>query len=266
MNNNPIGIFDSGVGGLSVARAIRERLPYESLHYVADQQFNPYGERGKDSIAERAAEVVDFLLGQGCKAIVVACNTATVNAIETVRDRYDVPFIGVEPGVKPAAERTRSGCVGVLATRQTLASPAYQQLRQRVASQVTVVEQACPAFVRLVEQGNMSGSEVAHAVEEYLTPMLDAGADQVVLGCTHFSFLAGEIQRITAGRAELIDTAQSVADELARRLDALRGIHPNRSEVGEAVFWSSQPASPTPHSDLCTISQLWGDRVEVNRF
>lgn len=259
LSHEPIGIFDSGVGGLSVAKAIRARLPNESLHYVADQQFNPYGEQDREIIAERSSRVVEFLLDKGCKAIVVACNTATVNAIETVRGRYDVPFIGVEPGVKPAAERTRSGVIGVLATSQTLGSHSYKSLKRRFATDLDVVEQACPAFVRLVEQGQLTGDEVSQAVESYVTPLLDGGADQIVLGCTHFSFLTTGIEEFVRQRAVLIDTAQPVASELARRLESMGRSNPESVE-GTAAFWSSRPSE----SERCSISHLWGEAVKVS--
>ena len=255
----PIGIFDSGVGGLSIARAIRTLLPGESIHYVADQRYNPYGEQDRVTIERRSAKVVEFLLEQGCKAIVVACNTATVNAIDTVRDRFDVPFVGVEPGIKPAAERSRSGVVGVLATRQTLASESYLSLKRRVAAHVEVQEQACPAFVELVERGHLDGGDVRAAVERNVAPLLNAGADQIVLGCTHFSFLSPEIERLVDGRAALIDTAEPVASELLRQLTLMGAIA--KEGAAEIRFFSSASVQ-----NPCRVSRLWGGEVSIGRL
>lgn len=254
----PIGIFDSGVGGLSIARAIRALLPGEMIHYVADQQYNPYGEQEKSTIEGRSMKVVEFLMQQGCKSIVVACNTATVNAVDRLRDRYDVPIVGVEPGIKPAAERTRTGVVGVLATRQTLASQSYNGLKKRVASDVCLLERACPDFVSLVERGHLCGDDTREAVERYVGPLLDAGVDQIVLGCTHFSFLAPEISKFCGDGVEMIDTASPVANELLRRINDDVAENPAQMP-GDLCCWRSKVSA----LDDSVIRELWGQEISV---
>lgn len=211
-----IGIFDSGVGGLSVFREIRKLLPEERYVYFSDNAHCPYGEKSKEYITDRARHITDFLLKQGADIIVVACNTATAAAIRTLRNEYTVSFIGMEPAVKPAAASTKTGTIGVLATAGTLNAEKYRDTKGRHAEDITVVEHIGQGFVELVENGNTSGTEAEAVVMESIEPLLDAGADTIVLGCTHYPFLAGTIEKVIKGlipdrAVTIIDPAPAVA-------------------------------------------------------
>jgi glutamate racemase len=215
-----VGVFDSGAGGLSVAAAIRSALPDQSLVYFADTAFAPYGTRSDQEILARTQACCSALLEQGVAALVVACNTATANAIDQLRAWAPVPVIGVEPGLKPAAAATRNGTVGVLATRATLASRRYRELLFRVGSQapaVRFVEHAAVGWVELVEAGDLESVHARTLVRQAVQPLLDAGADTLVLGCTHYPFLRAAIEAV-AGGVHIVETGPAVARELLRRL------------------------------------------------
>ena len=214
-----IGIFDSGVGGLSVFREIRKLLPEESYIYFSDNANCPYGEKTKEYITDRARKITDFLLSQGADIIVVACNTATAAAISTLRNEYDVPFIGMEPAVKPAASKTKTGTVGVLATAGTLKAEKYLTTRGKYAEEVRFVEHVGEGFVELVERGVLKGEEAEATVGRSLLPLLEAGADTIVLGCTHYPFLAETIAKVASEQfpermTYIIDPAPAVAKHL----------------------------------------------------
>lgn len=209
-----IGIFDSGVGGLSVFREIVRILPEEKYIYWSDNAHCPYGEKSRDYIIDRARAVTSFLIEQGADIIVVACNTATAAAISTLREEFPIPFIGMEPAVKPAAQATRSGVVGVLATAGTLKATKYMDTRAKWARDVKIVEHIGQGFVELVEKGNVSGPEAESIVEKSVRPLIEAGADTIVLGCTHYPFLAETIMKAAGTPVTLIDPAPAVAKHL----------------------------------------------------
>lgn len=209
-----IGIFDSGVGGLSVFREIVRILPEEKYIYWSDNAHCPYGEKSRDYIIDRARAVTSFLMEQGADIIVVACNTATAAAINTLREEFPVPFIGMEPAVKPAAQATRSGVVGVLATAGTLKATKYIDTRAKWAHDVKIVEHIGQGFVELVEKGNTSGPEAESIVEKSVRPLVEAGADTIVLGCTHYPFLADTIRKVAGTPVTLVDPAPAVAKHL----------------------------------------------------
>lgn len=209
-----IGIFDSGVGGLSVFREIVRILPEEKYIYWSDSAHCPYGEKSRDYIIDRARAVTSFLIEQGADIIVVACNTATAAAISTLREEFPVPFIGMEPAVKPAAQATRSGVVGVLATAGTLKATKYIDTRAKWAHDVKIVEHIGQGFVELVEKGSTSGPEAESIVEKSVRPLVEAGADTIVLGCTHYPFLADTIRKVAGVPVTLIDPAPAVAKHL----------------------------------------------------
>jgi glutamate racemase len=258
--SRPIGVFDSGVGGLSVLREIRRALPAEALCYVADSAHAPYGERSVGYIEARSRHIIGFLQAQGAKAVVVACNTVTGLVIEHLRAAFpELPLIAIEPAVKPAAQSTRSGVIGLLATRQTVASPGLQRLLQLHASGKQVLLQACPGWVERVERGELSGAETEAAVAHYVQPLLEQGADTLVLGCTHYPFLAPLIRRLAGASVQVLDPAPAVARELARRLAALELLNP-AAEAGSERFWSS--ADPQRIGPV--VSALWGAPVELS--
>jgi glutamate racemase len=214
----PVGIFDSGLGGLSVLRAVRTLLPAERLVYVADSRYAPYGERDDDFIADRTLAIGEWLVKQGAKALVVACNTATAQSIELVRGQLPIPLIGVEPGVKPAALQSRSRVAGVLATQVTLRSARFQALVERHAGDLRVLSQPGHGLVEAVERCDIDSPELLVLLRGYLQPMLDAGADTLVLGCTHYPFLDTAIRSIVGERLTLIDTSVAIARQLERVL------------------------------------------------
>lgn len=221
----PIGVFDSGVGGLSVLRHIRAQLPHENLIYFADSGYAPYGDKPEHVVAERSLAVARFLVEQGAKALVVACNTATVAAIKLLRANYpDMPIVGVEPGLKPAAAASRNGRIGVLATDVTLAGEKFQLLREQIASasNAEFLLQGCPGLVDQIELGHLDSSATQAMLERYIVPLLDKGVDTLVLGCTHYPFVRATIESIVAQEAKgdvvLVDTGDAVARQLARLL------------------------------------------------
>lgn len=214
-----VGIFDSGVGGLSVFREIQKVLPEQSYIYYSDNAHCPYGEKSREYIIDRAREITRFMLEKGCEIIVVACNTATAAAISTLREEFPVKFIGMEPAIKPAAHATKSGVVGVLATAGTLKASKYLDTREKWAQGVTIVEHIGQGFVELVESGNTSGPEAEMTVRTSLMPLLEAGADTIVLGCTHYPFLSETISKVASTEAPehnitIIDPAPAVARHL----------------------------------------------------
>ncbi|WP_442809177.1 glutamate racemase [Trinickia soli] len=216
----PVGIFDSGLGGLSVLRAVRAQLPHERLLYVADSLFAPYGERDNEFITERTLAIGQWLASQGAKALVVACNTATAESIALARTQLSIPIIGVEPGIKPAAHQSTSRIVGVLATQVTLRSERFRSLLERYAADCQFICQAGHGLVEAVERCEIDTPEVRALLSRYIEPMLAAGADTLVLGCTHYPFLDKVIREIAGSRLALIDTSVAIARQLARVLQA----------------------------------------------
>lgn len=223
----PIGIFDSGIGGLSVLRHIRAALPQEHLLYFADSAHAPYGDRDERQIVERSLAIAAFLIGAGVKALVVACNTATAAAIQAIRHNWPGHIlIGIEPGLKPAAQQSRSGIIGVLATRSTLTSARFIALRDQItaAGQVSFMTQACVGLADQIEKGELDSPATAMLVDRYVTPLVARGADTLVLGCTHYPFVRPLIEASArhAGCAApvIIDTGEAVTRQLIRLLDA----------------------------------------------
>jgi glutamate racemase len=257
-SDRPVGVFDSGVGGVSVLREIRRTLPAEDLIYLADSAYTPYGDRPSAVITERSIAMVTLLERQGVKAVVVACNTATGIAVDALRARFAMPIVAIEPAVKPAAAHTRSGVVGVLATTQTLASERFSKLVETHAAGVRVVTQPAPGLVERVEAGELSTASTRSLVERYVRPLVDNGADTIVLGCTHYPFLTAVIQEVAGSAVTVIDPAVAVARELRRRLEAA-GLLATHTRVGNERFWTTGSAEQS----RAVIAQLWGRAIEV---
>lgn len=258
MTEAPIGVFDSGVGGLSVLRAIRSALPAEDLLYVADSGFAPYGDRPRQFIKDRAEAIADFFVSKRVKAIVVACNTVTATAIQTLRSRFATAIVAIEPAVKPAAETTRSGVIGVLATRQTLASESFSRLVDKYGKGVEILLQPCPELVEQVEKGELDGVRTQTLVARYVCPLLERGADTIVLGCTHYPFLLSVISAVAGPGVSLIDPSAAVARELCRRLKA-SDLLSHRQSPGIERFWTSG----IPDRVESVVAKLWGKDVKV---
>lgn len=211
-NDQAIGVFDSGMGGLSVLKAIHEGLPHEHLIYLADTKYIPYGEKEAEFIINRCIKITDYFLSCAVKAMVIACNTATAAAGVVLRERYpDLPIIGMEPAVKPATQATRTGRVGVLATSGTLKSAKFAALLDRFAHDVTVIAQPCPGLVECIEGGDFKGAKIRELLHKYLQPLLDNGCDTIILGCTHYPFLRPLLSEMLPSHIVIIDTGVAVA-------------------------------------------------------
>jgi glutamate racemase len=233
-----IGIFDSGVGGLSVLREIRRELPYEDLIYAADSKHAPYGDQPAAFIERRAFVMAALLVEQGAKAIVVACNTATGVAVGALRARWSLPIVAIEPAIKPAAAMTTSGVVGVLATSQTIASPNFARLVGSVRGTATILAQPCPGVVEQVERGELNSAATRALVEQYVSPLLAKRIDTLVLGCTHYPLIADLIRSVAGPTVTIIDPARAVAKELRRRLEQEQLLAPGPSP-GRVRAWST---------------------------
>lgn len=233
----PIGIFDSGVGGVSVLREIRALLPAEDLIYHADSRHCPYGGKPRAQILARACAITDRLIERGAKLVVVACNTATIAAVESLRASYPIPFVGMEPAVKPAAAATRNGVIGVLATGAALAGDKFHHLLAAHARDVRVITQPCPGLVEQVERGDLDGPRTRALVERYVRPLLAQNADVLVLGCTHYPFLQPLIQQVAGPGVTLLDTGAAVARQVRRVLESEGLLNP--ACVPGATEWHS---------------------------
>lgn len=260
-NEYPIGIFDSGIGGISVARRIRELLPNENLVYVADTKHAPYGNKSESTIFQRSSTLIEFLIERQVKAVVIACNTATVSSIKKLREKYTIPIIGVEPGIKPAVYKTNSGVIGVLATTQTLNSHSFSHLTAIFSSAVKIEVQPCPGLVELVESLSYKSNITEALIKKYVSSLLDKGADIIVLGCTHYAFLYSIIKKVAGPNVELINTDLAVAKETARRLDSIKLLSTN-VEPGTDEFWSSGVLEHAQQQ----INLFWDKSVTVSQM
>lgn len=259
--SGPIGVFDSGVGGISVLKHIRAAMPSEHLLYVADSKFAPYGNKTPEFIRERADAIARFLIAKGAKTLVVACNTATAAAAEYLRGQYAIPIIAMEPAVKPAAQATKTGVIGVLATSGTLQSAQFAALLEHYGQQVQVVTQACHGLVECIERGDLTGAETEVLLSRYVQPLLAAHADTIVLGCTHYPFVRPLIEKLVGPDVALVDTGAAVARHLKHRLEALKLCAPQAAE-GSVEFWSNSLDAKASQ----VIGQLWGESVVVKAF
>lgn len=254
---NPIGVFDSGVGGLSVLRAIRQRLPAQPVLYLADQAHVPYGSRTLDEVRGFSEGITRFLLDHGARLIVVACNTASAAALHELRQQFpDVPFIGMEPAVKPAAEHTHTGVVGVIATPATFQGRLYASVVERFANGVTILQDTVPGLVTAIERGQLDTPETRAILERALRPMLAQQIDTVVLGCTHFPFVIPLIQQIVGPQVRVIDPAPAVARQVERLLES-HGWLPTGQQPAGTRFFTTGPVEPF---DAC-LSRLAGDHL-----
>ncbi len=233
----PVGVFDSGVGGLSILAEIHRQAPGEPIVYVADQAWAPYGERSLDEVRARSFAVVDHLLDREAKAIVVACNTASAAALHALREAFPaVPFVGMEPAVKPAAEQSDRGAVGVLATKATFQGELYASVVDRHANGVRVVQRAGSGLVEMIESGQLAGAELDGLLRGHLTPMLDEGIDTLVLGCTHYPFIADAIRGVLGDHVRLVDPAPAVARQVVRVLEHNGSAAARMPERGSTVY------------------------------
>ncbi|MCD5407207.1 MAG: glutamate racemase [Desulfotomaculum sp.] len=253
-NTSPIGIFDSGIGGLSIAKEIRKLLPAEDLLYYADSAYCPYGDKPAKIIKQRVFTVGDFLLTRGAKLLVVACNTASIISLDDLRQHYQVPVVGVEPAVKPAVAATKTGTIGVLATGVSLSGNRFSTLVKRFCLQTKVVTQPCPGLVELVESGQFNSPQAEKLLFTYLKPLLKHNIDTIVLGCTHYPFLRPLIQKITSEDIQIIDTGEAVARQTVRVLTKMN-LANKQNKLGQELFFTSGKVKIVEP----VVQLLWGD-------
>ena len=266
----PIGVFDSGVGGLSVLRQIQHQFPQENLIYLADQQHVPYGPRSLAQVRQFSEAITRFLLDQGTKLIVVACNTASAAALYHLREAFpEVPFVGMEPAVKPAAEQTQTGVVGVLATPATFQGKLYASVVERFANGVHLLQDTCPGLVGQIELGALQGSTTRAILEGALSPMLARGIDRVVMGCTHYPFVIPLIQEIVGPEVKVIDPAPTVARQVGRVLAELE-LDNQSSEPGQVRYLTSGDSSkltnllPTFMGETGRVNQIFWKQNQLS--
>jgi glutamate racemase len=252
-NNNPIGLFDSGVGGTSIWKEVHTLLPNESTIYLADSKNAPYGQKTQDEIIELSKKNTEFLLKNNCKLIIVACNTATTNAIKVLRDTYDIPFIGIEPAIKPAALHTKTHKIGILATQGTLNSDLFHQT-VALYSDVKVVEQIGFDLVKHIEKGELNSKKVALLLENYLLPMVAQDIDYLVLGCTHYPYLIPQIKKIIPNHIKIIDSGEAVAKQTKHVLE-INDMFNTSKEVNQTFYINNPPE---------VMQELIGTKFKVN--
>ncbi|KFF19845.1 glutamate racemase [Flavobacterium hydatis] len=244
-NNNPIGVFDSGIGGTSIWTAIHQLLPNEKTIYLADTKNAPYGQKTKQEIVDLSKKNVDFLLDMGCKLIVIACNTATTNAIKELREQYTVPFIGIEPAIKPAATNSKTQTIGILATQGTLNSELFNKATE-MYQDTKIIEQVGHGLVPLIENGDLNSPEMAQLLESYLRPMIEANIDYLVLGCSHYPYLIPQIKKILPEHIQIIDSGEAVAKQTQNVLREKIGF--NNGPIDDPIFYTN--GNPKVLSDI----------------
>jgi glutamate racemase len=240
-STNPIGLFDSGIGGTSIWKEIHNLLPNEDTIYLADSKNAPYGQKTKEEIIELSCKNTEYLLEQNSKIIVVACNTATTNAIKELRQKYDVPFIGIEPAIKPAAFHTKTKTIGILATKGTLSSELFYKTVASLEG-ITVIEQVGYNLVKLIEEGKLGSVEIKELLEEYLKPMIEANIDHLVLGCSHYPYLVTQIREILPERVKIIDSGEAVAKQTKAILDQNNLLNTEIHKSRNAFYTNANPS------------------------
>lgn len=251
-NNEAIGIFDSGIGGTSIWSAIHELLPNEKTIYLADSKNAPYGQKTKEEIIVLSMKNTEFLLNMNCKLIVVACNTATTNAIQELRSKYDVPFIGIEPAIKPAVLHSKTQIIGVLATQGTLSSTLFNKTTEKYQD-TKIIEQVGNGLVQLIESGQINSPEMTQLLNSYLKPMIEANIDYLVLGCSHYPYLIPQIKAILPNHIQIIDSGEAVAKQTQKLLSETIGF--NSSTKSETVFYTN--------TDSSVLKQILGNKYKV---
>lgn len=238
--NNPIGLFDSGIGGTSIWKEVHALLPYENTIYLADSKNAPYGLKTKDEIIHLSCKNTELLLEENCKIIVVACNTATTNAIKELRATYDVPFIGIEPAIKPAAIQSKTQTIGILATKGTLSSALFHE---NVAKHpdVKIIEQIGHGLVQLIENGDSDSKEMNELLESYLLPMVEKNIDYLVLGCSHYPYLIPQIKKIIPPTIKIIDSGEAVAKQTKKILEERQLLNDSNNNASQIFYTNSNP-------------------------
>lgn len=259
--NNPIGVIDSGVGGISVMKCIRDRLQHEDLIYIADSKYAPYGEKTSEEITQRVLLAFQFLNKQNIKSVVVACNTATAASIQTVRNQFTYPIIGMEPAVKPASLLSKNKVIGILATSGTLSSAKFAALLDHHNNDIHFITQPCLGLVEFVEKGDLDSSMLVSLLRKYIEPLVKENIDTLVLGCTHYSFLKQVIERLMPSHIKIVDTGDAVANHLKDVLTNKNLLNPG-VRCGRADFWSNSSNQKANQ----IIENLWGGDAKTFNY
>jgi len=239
-NYNPIGLFDSGIGGTSIWKEIHELMPNEDTIYLADSKNAPYGQKSKEEIIHLSSKNTEFLLNQNCKIIVVACNTATTNAIKELRAKYQVPFIGIEPAIKPAALHSKTQTIGILATQGTLNSELFHQTAQQFQD-TKIIEQIGHGLVPLIEEGKINSPQIKQLLNNYLQPMIEANIDYLVLGCSHYPYLLPQIKKILPKHIKIIDSGEAVAKQTKNILSEKNNLNQENHQPKNIFYTNANP-------------------------
>lgn len=255
MSNQPIGIFDSGVGGTSIWKEIHSLLPYEHTIYLADSKNAPYGPKGKEKIIELSVKNTELLMQKGCKLIVVACNTATTNAVDYLRKHYKIPFIGIEPAIKPAALKSKTKSVGILATKGTLSSALFNKTSDLFARGINIIEQDGDGIVQLIENGKLNSVEMNGLLELYLKPMKDANIDYLVLGCTHYPYIIPQLIELLPAHVRIIDSGEAVAKQTKAVLEKNEMLNTTVLNTNSEFYTNGNPE---------VLKQLLGTEMSVD--
>jgi glutamate racemase len=255
MSNQPIGIFDSGVGGTSIWKEIHSLLPHEHTIYLADSKNAPYGPKGKEKIIELSVKNTELLMQKGCKLIVVACNTATTNAVDYLRKHYKIPFIGIEPAIKPAALKSKTKSVGILATKGTLSSALFNKTSDLFARGINIIEQDGDGIVQLIENGKLNSVEMNGLLELYLKPMKDANIDYLVLGCTHYPYIIPQLIELLPAHVRIIDSGEAVAKQTKAVLEKNELLNTTVLNTNSEFYTNGNPE---------VLKQLLGTEMSVD--
>lgn len=253
-NNQPIGIFDSGIGGTSIWHEIHQLLPNETTIYLADSKNAPYGQKSKEEIVALSMKNTELLLDMNCKLIVVACNTATTNAIQELRAKYDIPFVGIEPAIKPAVSHSKTQIIGILATQGTLNSELFSKTTQKYHN-TKIIEQVGHGLVQLIETGEINSKEMTQLLHSYLNPMIAANIDYLVLGCSHYPYLIPQIKKILPEHIQIIDSGQAVAKQTQNILREKVGF--SSAEKSEQIFYTN--------NDPKVLNEILGNKYRVEQ-
>ncbi|MBE7628642.1 glutamate racemase [Tenacibaculum piscium] len=238
-NKQAIGIFDSGIGGTSIWKEINALLPLENTIYLSDSKNAPYGQKSTEEIIQLSVKNTEFLIKKGCKIIVVACNTATTNAIDYLRKNYTIPIIGIEPAIKTASIQTKTGVIGILATKGTLNSSLFEKTTARIDTKIKIIEQVGNGLVELIENGNMESLEMTVLLQKYVQPMIDLQCDCIVLGCTHYPYLIPQIKKITGNNIKIIDAGQAVAKQ-TKHILIENNLISTSEKKGNSIFYNNK--------------------------
>lgn len=258
--NRAIGVFDSGVGGSSIWKEINKLLPLENTIYLADSKNAPYGNKPSEEITALSIKNTKKLLEYSCKIIVVACNTATTNAISTLREKFKIPIIGIEPAIKPAALRTKSKSIGILATKGTLSSALFSQTHKEFTKDISVVEIIGEGLVPLIEAGNLDGPEMIQLLKKHTKPMIQANVDYVVLGCSHYPYIVPALKKILPQHVEIIDSGEAVAKQTKTVLQSLNLLRTDNSNPQLQFFTNAQPET------LQYLLRHYSDQISVEKM